>query len=183
MGGLDRRIGKRQSDHARGHLRTERRDARGPRLVVMRPSIPSIMNRSCQRQTQVFDLPERRMISLVPTPSALERMIAARQACFCEALRSLMIASSRPRTDRVIVMDNSGAHAPDLNGTETGDPNQDSSVRQQTTSMTLPGCSAARVRPAKQSQRGYGRSQRFQAACTSIIPFETLDIQPYSRSQ
>ena len=44
--------------------------------------------RSCQRQTQVFDLPVRRMISLVPTPSALERMIAARQACFCEALRS-----------------------------------------------------------------------------------------------
>jgi hypothetical protein len=36
---------------------------------------------------QVFDLPVRRMISLVP--SALERMIAARQACLCEALRSL----------------------------------------------------------------------------------------------
>ena len=34
MGGLDRRIGKRQRHHARGHLRTERRDARGPRLVV-----------------------------------------------------------------------------------------------------------------------------------------------------
>jgi hypothetical protein len=41
---------------------------------------------------QVFDLPVRRMILLVPTPSALERMIAARQACFCEALRSLVIA-------------------------------------------------------------------------------------------
>ena len=67
--------------------------------------MPSFMNRSCQRQTQVFDLPVRRMISLVPTPSALERMIAARQACFCEALRSLVIASSRPRTDRVIVME------------------------------------------------------------------------------
>ena len=48
-----------------------------------RPSMPSFMNRSCQRQTQVaHDL-------VVPTPSALERMIAARQACFCEALRSL----------------------------------------------------------------------------------------------
>ena len=57
--------------------------------------MPSFVNRSCQRQTQVFDLPVRRMISLVPTPSALERMIAARQACFCEALRSLVIASSR----------------------------------------------------------------------------------------
>src|SRR4051794_10537547 len=74
-------------------------------LSCRRPSMPSFMNRSCQRQTQVFDLPVRRMISLVPTPSALERMIAARQACFCEALRSLVIASSRPRTDRVIVME------------------------------------------------------------------------------
>ena len=74
-------------------------------LSCRRPSMPSFMNRSCQRQTQVFDLPVRRMISLVPTPSALERMIAARQACFCEALRSQVIASSRPRTDRVIVME------------------------------------------------------------------------------
>ena len=82
-----------------------RRDARGPRLVVQEAGDASFMNRSCQRQTQVFDLPVRRMISLVPTPSALERMIAARQACFCEALRSLVIASSRPRTDRVIVME------------------------------------------------------------------------------
>jgi hypothetical protein len=31
------------------------------------------MKRSCQRHTQVFDLPVRRMISLVPTPSALNR--------------------------------------------------------------------------------------------------------------
>ena len=41
MGGLDRRIGKRQRHHARGHFRTERRDARGPRLVCRRPSMPS----------------------------------------------------------------------------------------------------------------------------------------------
>ena len=67
--------------------------------------MPSFMNRSCQRQTQVFDLPVRRMISLVPTPSALERMIAAPPDVFCEALRSLVIASRRPRTDRVIVME------------------------------------------------------------------------------
>ena len=105
MGGLDRRIGKRQRHHARGHLRTERRDARGQRLVGQEAVDASFMNRSCQRQTQVFDLPVPRMISLVPTPSALERMIAARQACFCEALRSLVIASSRPRTDGVIVME------------------------------------------------------------------------------
>ena len=33
-----------------------------------RPSTPSSMNRSCQRQTHVFDVPVRRMISCVPTP-------------------------------------------------------------------------------------------------------------------
>ena len=74
--------------------------------------------RSCQRQTQVFDLPVRRMISLVPTPSALERMIAARQACFCEALRfgdHFKSAADGPR-DRD---GNSGAHAPDSQATET----------------------------------------------------------------
>src|SRR6476659_3398788 len=80
-------------------------------LSCRRPAMPSFMNRSCQRQTQVFDLPVRRMISLVPTPSALERMIAARQACFCEALRSLVIASSRPRTDRVLLVASSTGYA------------------------------------------------------------------------
>ena len=84
-------------------------------LSCRRPAMPSFVNRSCQRQTQVFDLPVRRMISLVPTPSALERMIAGRQACFCEALRSLVIASSRPRTDGDRD-GNSGAHAPNSHG-------------------------------------------------------------------
>ena len=99
-------------------------------LSCRRPSMPSFMNRSCQRQTQVFDLPVRRMISLVPTPSALERMISARQACFCEALRSLVIASSRPRTGRVIVMEIPVRRRQTRTATETGNPNQDSSVRQ-----------------------------------------------------
>src|SRR3954463_1636762 len=61
------------------------------------------------------------MISLVPTPSALERMIAARQACFCEALRSLVIASSRPRTDRVIVMEIPVRMHQTRTATETGE--------------------------------------------------------------
>src|SRR5450759_2459276 len=53
------------------------------------------MKRSCQRQTQVFDLPVRRMISLVPTPSALNRTISARQTCLCGALRSRASAFRR----------------------------------------------------------------------------------------
>jgi hypothetical protein len=52
------------------------------------------MKRCCQRQTQVLEVPVRRMISLVPTLSALRSTMAARQACFCEELRSLVIASS-----------------------------------------------------------------------------------------
>src|SRR6202041_1190457 len=39
-------------------------------LSRSRPSNPSSIMRSCQRQTQVLDLAVRRMISFVPTPSA-----------------------------------------------------------------------------------------------------------------
>ena len=46
------------------------------------PSTPSAANRSCQRQTQVLDLPVSRMIAFVPTPSPLSNTICARQACF-----------------------------------------------------------------------------------------------------
>jgi len=51
-------------------------------LSRKRPSTPSSAKRSCQRQTQVFDLPVRRMISTVPTPCALSSTISARQTCF-----------------------------------------------------------------------------------------------------
>ena len=37
------------------------------------PSTPSSAKRCCQRQTQVFDLPVRRMISIVPTPLGAEQ--------------------------------------------------------------------------------------------------------------
>jgi hypothetical protein len=50
--------------------------------------------RACHRHTTGFDLPDRRMISAVPQPSAVARMMAARHTCFCGALRSEMIASS-----------------------------------------------------------------------------------------
>ena len=59
------------------------------------PSTPSAANRSCQRQTQVLDLPVSRMIAFVPTPSALSKTICARQTCFCGALRSLITERSR----------------------------------------------------------------------------------------
>jgi hypothetical protein len=43
------------------------------------PSMPSAMNRACHRHTTGFDLPDRRMISAVPQPSAVARMMLARQ--------------------------------------------------------------------------------------------------------
>ena len=56
------------------------------------------MKRSCQRHTQVFDFPVRRMISWVPTPFALNRTISARQTCLCGALRSRASAARRRRS-------------------------------------------------------------------------------------
>ena len=64
-------------------------------LSRRRPSKPWSAKRSCQRQTQVLDLPVSRMIALVPTPSAVSSTICARQTCFCDALRSLTRARSR----------------------------------------------------------------------------------------
>src|SRR5262245_8532430 len=58
------------------------------------PSTPSAMNRCCHRHTTGFALPDRRMISVVPQPSAVARMIWARHTCFCGALRSKTITSS-----------------------------------------------------------------------------------------
>jgi hypothetical protein len=63
------------------------------------------MKRSCQRHTQVFDLPVRRMISLVPTPSALNRTISARQTCLCGVLRSRASAFRRRRSAGPRVME------------------------------------------------------------------------------
>src|ERR1700704_1980932 len=70
-------------------------------LSRVRPATPSVMNRACQRHTTGLALPDRRMISAVPQPSAVARMILARQTCFCGALRSDTIASSRRRSSGV----------------------------------------------------------------------------------
>jgi hypothetical protein len=59
------------------------------------------MKRACQVHTTGFDLPERSMISAVPQPSAVARMMLARHTCFCGALRSATIALSRRRSARV----------------------------------------------------------------------------------
>jgi len=67
-------------------------------LSRSRPSTPASMKRRCQRQTQGLDTPARRMISIVPQPSAVARMIRARQTCFWALFRSARTASSRSRS-------------------------------------------------------------------------------------
>jgi hypothetical protein len=46
--------------------------------------------------TQSFDLPVRRMIAIVPSPSAVASTILARQTTFRGVLRSATSRSSRP---------------------------------------------------------------------------------------
>ena len=105
MGRLDGRVRQRQRHHAPATSGPKGGMRDGRVLSRRRPSMPSSMNRSCQRQTQVFDVPVRRMISCVPTPSALKRMIAARHTCFCAALRSLTTPSRRRRSEEPTVME------------------------------------------------------------------------------
>ena len=105
MGRLAGRIGKRQRHRALGHLVAERAMREGLVLSRRRPSKPCCMDRSCQRQTQVFDLPVRCMISFVPTPSALKSTMTARQACCRAAFRSLVTASRRLRSDGLGMME------------------------------------------------------------------------------
>jgi hypothetical protein len=67
-------------------------------LSRTRPETPARMNRSCRRHTVTLLVPVWRMISLVPTPSAVNSTIRARLTCFCGLFRSLTIASSRARS-------------------------------------------------------------------------------------
>src|ERR687885_33016 len=62
------------------------------------PPPPPATKRSRQRRTQGLDLPVRRTVALVPSPSAAARMILARQTCFWGLLRSATTASRRARS-------------------------------------------------------------------------------------
>jgi hypothetical protein len=57
MGGLDRRIGSVRATTRAATSGPSGGMREGRALSSRRPSMPSFMNRSCQRQTQVFDLP------------------------------------------------------------------------------------------------------------------------------
>ena len=67
-------------------------------LSRSRPSTPSCMNRSCQRHTTDLLRPVPRLMALVPSPSAVNKMMLARQTCFCGLFRFATTASSRARS-------------------------------------------------------------------------------------
>jgi hypothetical protein len=98
VGCFSRRRSERQVDYYLHGAGRQRWFAGLARLTAPQPSA---MNRACHLHTTGLDLPERRMISAVPQPSAVARMILARHTCFCGALRSATIASSRRRSARV----------------------------------------------------------------------------------
>ena len=75
----------------------------GRDLSRSKPLTPSCMNRSCQRQTQVLDLPVSAMIDELPSPSSLFKMIRARQTYFCELFGSATIPCNRCRSPDVTV--------------------------------------------------------------------------------
>ena len=90
------------------------------------PSTPSATKRSCQRQTQVLDLPVSRMIAFVPRPSALSSTICTRHSHVL--LRRVAVLDQIAKPIKVGGRDgnrNPGAHATDshaasLSGISTG---------------------------------------------------------------
>jgi hypothetical protein len=62
------------------------------------PAMPSAPNRSCQRQMTVLAFSIRRMISVVPWPSPVNRTIFARQTCFWRLFRLATTASNARRS-------------------------------------------------------------------------------------
>ena len=94
-GRLEGRIGQGQRDDALDHFRRERRNARGPGLAAQQARDPFCGDALLPSQTQVFDLPVRRMISTGPTPATLSSTIWARQTCFCGVLRFPTTSSRR----------------------------------------------------------------------------------------
>jgi hypothetical protein len=71
-------------------------DRRTPSDKSTKGGIPARI--SPQRQTQGLETSARRMISAVPQPCAVARMILARQTCLCGLFRSATTRSSQSRS-------------------------------------------------------------------------------------
>ena len=98
VGRLVRRRLVRQADDLGDAILSDRRDPGRARLVVEEAVDALVQKRSCQRQTQVLDLPVSAMMAFVPTPSPLRRTIRARQTCFCGLRGAAAMSHSRLRS-------------------------------------------------------------------------------------
>jgi hypothetical protein len=92
---LGRLVGRRVVEH---DVNAERLLDAAVDLLQERDELLGAMARlAIARHTHGFDLPVRRMMALVPRPSAVASTISARQTALALLLRSAMIASSLSR--------------------------------------------------------------------------------------
>ena len=157
---LARRVVQRQRDHALGHLGLERRDARGPGLVAQQPI-------DAFRDEPLLPAPDaglatcrsRRMISSVPTPSALSSTIRARHTCFWGALRSLTQKRAAARDSATVRRRKcAGPHAADSHARKSArNPYRDSKCQTRSTSFlgAIIAAIASRYRSSLGSHRGH----------------------------
>jgi hypothetical protein len=98
MGGVRRRPSQGQG-HNRSATPGPKGGMRDGRILSHHsPAMPSAPNRSCQRQMTVLAFSIRRMISVVPWPSAVNRTIFARQTCFWGLFRLATTGSNARRS-------------------------------------------------------------------------------------
>ena len=88
MGRFPGRLRERQRDDALGRLDAQRLDARGTRPVAHQSVEAPLDKALLPAPNTVLDFPVRLMIAFVPTGSAVNSTISARQTCFCGVLRS-----------------------------------------------------------------------------------------------
>jgi hypothetical protein len=81
-------VRERQRDDALSRLGAQRRDARRTRLVAEQSVEPFLEETLLPAPNAGLDFPVRLMTAFVPTPSAVNSTISARQTCFCGVLRS-----------------------------------------------------------------------------------------------
>ena len=95
---LGGRARERQSHDLLDHLTRQRRDARRPGLVAQQAVHAGLHEPLLPAPDGGLGHARLEHVSVVPWPPAVSSTIRARQTCFCEALRSPMMASSRSRS-------------------------------------------------------------------------------------
>jgi hypothetical protein len=90
------RLGERQRDHTLDQRCWQWRRPRLSGLLAQQASHALAHEPLLPAPTPGFETPARRIISAVPQPSAVARMIRARQTCFCGLFRSATVRRQTP---------------------------------------------------------------------------------------